>query len=625
MFLRDSMLVDVDQLGEVRNDGKPAVYVPGWTPTVAYFGLAPLVILCFRHDDGNLATWYLDENLNRLCGSVLEMPLDTRRILTEASCTLFDGLWKKILETPVTVALDDREDAFFHLPEGSRAELLGLFLGSFDTGTRYVSVDEMSPGHPGSQVIDFGSRRQPFQGGYLHALLDSGALQQQSLAFIEQGHMTFPSPIDGRPMIVRHALIMHGVIYAYRAVDEGTGTVMFLIAGEIYFRITGIFIPEGRVFVGFNPDAMRAQMPEMFREFFARIMQHGNLLAPYFASETTQPVHAWRGVAGMHIGHVLWNDISGIGSIVSSVPKAKLPRFMVFDAQHEPEMYGPLDAIFPELLDLVDRRTGSLMEAIPSFYANGQTLIRSSSMKVTADVRTRILATIRPLGPSSPASICRKARIDSIPVIMFGVRVENRTIVDLKSFCITMVRHLANSLGRAVLVVDGHNSRIGSQDDFIRSHGEREASRSPIMIERDLVTAMREAAEGTGVEIVDAIGLPITESLACGHEADALIAIWGAGLAKYRWVCNIPGLLLTNRWNLSHLGDRFIYHNPDSMENPTPLVFIPEDAVEDMPDAELVVRLGEGFIPSICNFRIDEAKAMAAIDVMLHDHALVPV
>jgi len=96
MLLHDGMLVDVDQLGEVRNDGKPAIYIPGWTPTVAYLGLAPLVILCFRHDDGTLATWYLDENLNRLGGSVHELPPDARRILTEASCSLFDGLWKKI-------------------------------------------------------------------------------------------------------------------------------------------------------------------------------------------------------------------------------------------------------------------------------------------------------------------------------------------------------------------------------------------------------------------------------------------------------------------------------------------------------------------------------------------------
>ncbi|WP_419731036.1 hypothetical protein [Lichenicola sp.] len=624
MAVHDSMLVAIDQLGVVRDSGEPAVFVTGWTPTVAYLGLAPLIVLCFRHDEGNQASWYLDENLNRLGGSVTELSPDLSRILAEASCSLFDGLWRKIMETPEPPALDDREEAFFQLPEGTRAEILSIFLGSFDTATRYSQVDQMNPAHPGSQIIDYGSHRQPLQRSHLHALLNPGALQMQNLAFIEKGHMSFPSPIDGTPMTVRHALIIHGVIYAYRAVDEATGTVIFLIAGEIYFRIMGVFIPAARTFVGFHPDSMRAQMPEMFREFFARVMQHGNLLARYFARKDTVPVHAWRGVTAMHIGHVLWNDISGIGNIIASVPKQQLPHFMVFESQYEPEMYGPLDRIFPELAGRLERSHASLMEAIPGFYAKGQCLIRSSSMKVTADVRDRILATVKPLDAASPASVCRKARASGVPVVMFGIRVENRTIVGLESFCTTLVRHLARTLGSAIVVVDGHNSRIGSQDDFIWSHGERGASRSPIMIERDMVAAMQAASQGTGIEIVSTIGLPITESLACGRESDALIAIWGAGLAKYRWVCNIPGLLLTNRWNLTHLGDRFIYHHPDAMEAPTPLVFIPEDAVEDLPDAELVVRLGDGFIPSICNFRIDETKAMAAIDAVLKEHVLVP-
>ena len=34
---------------------------------------------------------------------------------------------------------------------------------------------------------------------------------------------------------------------------------------------------------------------------------------------------------------------------------------------------------------------------------------------------------------------------------------------------------------------------------------------------------------------------------------------WGAGLAKYRWVCNKPGLLLTGEWNLRHREDLHIY------------------------------------------------------------------
>ena len=624
--LSDSMLIEASELGEVRDNGRPAIFVPGWTPTVAYTGLSPLIVFCFRHDNGQQASWYLDGTLSRCGGSVAELSPELRRLLAEASCTLFDGLWRKIMLTPMPPPLDAREAGFFALPEGTRAEILSLFLAGFDAATRYAAVDRLDPARPDSQVADLGSRRLVLARAHLHALFNPGGLQAQSVAFLRDGVMSFPSPVDGRPMPVRHALILHGTLYAYRCVEPATGTVMFLIAGEIFFRLSGLFIPEGRLCVSLSIEQLRPQMPQMFAEFMGRVMQHGDLLAAYFAREDTTPLHAWRGLTAMHIGHVLWNDISGIAGLVRAVPRERLPRFALFDAELEPEMYGPLDRIFPELEGLVDRSAASLQATIPEFYRAGACLIRSSSMHVPKDVRERILSTVRPLDRASPAALCQLARAEHVPVILFGIRVENRTVVELEHFCTTLVGHLAATLcregGQAVLVVDGHNSRIGAADSIIWSHGEHGASRRPIDVERELVDAMQDRALGTGIEIVSTIGLPITESLACGAKADALIAFWGAGLAKYRWVCNLPGLIITNHANLGAFNDRDLYHSPHVMEAPSPLRFIPADAVEDLPDAPLLVRLGPDFIASICNFRIDEAKAMAAIDDML-DECLV--
>ena len=610
----DSMLVDAAKLGTVLDNGEPASFVSGWTPSVAYLGFWPLVVLCFRHEDGGVASWFLDENLERRGGSVAELSPEARQELQEATALLFDGLWEKIMESPVPAPLDQREAAFFRIPEGTRREILDLYLDAFDAGTRFAAVDQIDPARPGSQLVDLGTRRLPMRRAHLHTLFDPGGLQRQNDSFIDTGTMSFPSPVDGSPMTVRHALVLHGTLYAYRAVEEKTGTVMFLVAGEIFFRLSGVFVPRGRLCVALHVDPIRAQMPEMYREFLARIMQHGDLLARYFANQRTVPLHAWRGVTAMHIGHVLWNDLSGINTIVRRAKPNNLPRFMLCDAELEPEMYGRLDEIFPELRGLVDRNPKGFQDSIPSFYSNGQCLIRSSSMTVHKDMRTRILHTVRPMDRASPASLCALARADDVPVVMFGIRVENRTMVNLEQFCVALVDQIGRTFRNAVLVVDGHNSRIGQQDSFIWSHGEHGAKRRPIEIERDMVAAMQERAQGTGVEIISTIGFPITESLACGREATQLVAVWGAGLAKYRWVCNIPGLIITNGWNLANLGDLHLYDSPHTMEEPSPVRFIAPDAVEDLPEAELVVPLGPDFIPSICNFRIDIAKAMRTVD-----------
>ncbi len=621
-LMYENPLVEAAELGTVLDAGRPAAFAPGWMATHAYFGFAPLVLLCFRHGDGSEACWFLDERLERRAGSIGELTPELRIGLMEASASLFDGLWATLMLTPVPPKLDARAAGFFHLPPSVRREILDLYLSGFDTATRFAAVDQIDPARPDTQLADLGSRRLPLQRRHLHTLFNPGLLQEQLPPFLTQGAMEIPSPIDGSPMPSRHAMALSGTLHAYRCVEPATGTVMFVVAGEIFFRPSGLFIPEGRLCVALHPGPIQAQMPDMFRAFFIHIAQHGDLLATYFARPDIRPVHVWRGVTAMHIGHVLWNDISGISRVIRDVPGDALPRFRLFDAGMQPEMYGPLDVIFPELEGLIDRDPGPFDSGVAAFYRNGECPVRSSAMTVPRDVRDRISAIVRPLSDGSPASICRQARDENVPVVLFGLRVENRTIVGLGEFCDALVDQLSSSLGEVVLVVDGHNSRIGETESYIWSHGERGATEKPIDLERALVERMIDHSAGTRVQVVSTIGLPITESLACGQQAQALIAIWGAGLAKYRWVSNIPGLIITNHWNLSNLGDLHLYDSHTAMEAPTPVRFIEPHLVEDLPDSPLMVPLGPDFIPSICNFRIDERGAMATVHTVLGDLGL---
>ncbi len=614
---------DVTAATNITDGGRPARFAEGWKPTFLYTGLAPVTVVCFEHESGQPASWYLDEALERRGGSIGELHGDLRLQVLVAAAALFDGLWRKIMLTPVPPPLDAREKGFFRLPEGTRRELLDLYLGSFDSTTPLKTVDQLDPNRAESQIVDLGSKRILMRPQLLHALFNPGLLQDQLPHFLQNGAMAFPSPSDGSPMPSCHAVVMHGVIHGYRCVEPQSQTVMFVMAGEIFFRPIALFVPEGRLCVALVPDSIRSQMPELFREFFARVMQHGDLLAEYFAEPHIKPVHVWRGITAMHIGHVLWNDISGISQMMGKVPQKALPQFRLFDAHLHPEMYGPLDRIFPELDGLIDRQNGPFQEAIPDFYRNRECPVRSSAMTVPKDVRDRISATLEPMSESSPAAICRQARRDGIPVVLFGLRVENRTVVDLEAFCEALVDQLSASLGRCVLVVDGHNSRPGEPDSFIWSHGELSAKTRPIDYERVLVEHMRDHSAGTRVTVIDTIGLPIAESLACGQQAQALVAIWGAGLAKYRWVNNLPGLIITNHANLSDFGDLHLYDSPHAMEHPTPVRFIDRALVEDVRDAPLMVPLGPDFIPSICNFTIDETAAMASVHEMLTDLGLV--
>lgn len=194
---------------------------------------------------------------------------------------------------------------------------------------------------------------------------------------------------------------------------------------------------------------------------------------------------------------------------------------------------------------------------------------------------------------------------------MLGLRVENRTAVDLIRVLVEIVETIAADHPDAVFVVDGHNSRPGSNGAaVIEGHTETAATQSPIEVERSLAWALRAWFADRPLRIVDTLGAPLEDSLAWADRADCFVAIWGAGLAKYRWVCNKPGLIVTGRWNRLERVDLRIYDQPDYMESPTPVVFAPPTLVEDRPESPLLVdyrAMADQDPRSYCNFKLDHA------------------
>ena len=106
------------------------------------------------------------------------------------------------------------------------------------------------------------------------------------------------------------------------------------------------------------------------------------------------------------------------------------------------------------------------------------------------------------------------------------------------------------------------------------------------------------------MRIEDTLGAPLNVSLAWANRADGFVAIWGAGLAKYRWAANKPGLVVTGHWNREHRGDLHIYDDPLYMESPTPVIFAPSEIVKDRSEALTLIDL-KSLGPSYFNFSLD--------------------
>lgn len=85
-------------------------------------------------------------------------------------------------------------------------------------------------------------------------------------------------------------------------------------------------------------------------------------------------------------------------------------------------------------------------------------------------------------------------------------------------------------------------------------------------------------------------------------QANCGMAFWGAGLAKSRWIANIPTFIITNSSNLENEKDLYIYSSEEYMENPSASTFGTAKTIRDRSD--LPVLVGD-LIPKNVNFEVN--------------------
>jgi len=597
----------------VHDGGESAhTFAPGWQPRIIYAGLKPLNLLLFVHEQQGPAIWYLNEAMERQGDRFDELPPDIVDKFTVAAAGLFGTLWSQLVIGQHTPALPEAALSFFVLPLPIRQQLLAAYLSQTDITTLYHSINNPSGLPTNGKLINAGGRRVLLQPSVMHHLFNPIFLQIAYARLLQTGAMTVPSPVDGHEIQATHCFILTPNRFAYRVFDIRNNLTFYMIGDETWFRTACIYVPEAQLALALDPDRARALMPDLGRAIFQHLIEHGDNLHGYLQ----RPAERVRSIfpTAMHLGHIIWQDISGIGHLVDRVPADRLPNFHLYDTELGPEMYGPLDEIFPELQGRVNRDTGSFVEAIPAFYQDGVLAIRASAISISRAVRERVIDAIW-RNPINAQQIAQCASVRR-PIIILGLRTESRTLVDLIGFYERLVDYLVSStaIKDAVLVVDGHNARPDDAGKLLHSTGELAFNRAPIETELEILTAIQYRADGSRISVVSTIGCPLVTSLIWGMACHVFVAPWGAGLAKYRWICNKPGFVMTSKWNLQHRADLHIYSAPEIMEDPAPIEFVDPAHVTDQPDAPLLIPIGGGNEPSNMNFEVDEPAVFQAIN-----------
>ena len=305
-----------------------------------------------------------------------------------------------------------------------------------------------------------------------------------------------------------------------------------------------------------------------------------------------------------HIGHHLWNELSGLHDLLAHPAIAARPPDVLVCNHTLSEMWGELESIFPELDGRVSRGGDGSDLAVHCLQQHILPL-RPSASRVPKGLSARIRATM-----ARGREIPKRAH----PIVLFNPRTENRTATDLVSLFEGLAGLLLDLAGPITIVIDGHNENPSAPTGtWLGVHWNR-AELPPLEAERAFASALRERLVELPIEIVDTLGQPLAASIVWASAASFHISIWGAGLAKSAWIAGLPGLAITSQWNLRNRHDLHIYDNEEFVELPPMLLFPNPDDIEDCPNAKQLVPIKE---PRFWNFTLEPASLREKLQTLL--------
>ena len=364
--------------------------------------------------------------------------------------------------------------------------------------------------------------------------------------------------------------------------------------------------------------------PDLARWFINQAALNGPLLVPYLARGARRIASVMRGQPGTHLGHQLWNELSGMEYLLTCAQGDQIPEWIIPGARNGIELWGPIEALFPELRRRVNRDLQHGSDVMPYVYAQGH-LRGARHPRAGFGGAAPPAAAYHADGPG----LCRyppAGRAVACP----GRAGDHSRAAGREPhagrhhrFFRDVIRLVAQVWPGATVVIDGHNSREAAKPDGeSRPAAKRQqgrGDRKPRRIAGHAFAAGDRARDrvraaprrpGSDVTILDTLGAGMASSLAWALLCDCFLSVWGASLAKFRWVCNKPGLVVSSQANLLHRDDLHIYDSPQYMESPTPLLFADPAAVVDDPDAPRLVPVSLGN-PFFANFRVDHGRVLA--------------
>jgi hypothetical protein len=585
---------------------------PGWYFHSLNIAFAPVLLFELVHDNGNRATWFFDSTPKYVGNKIEDLPPNLRDTFKRKTTLLLHALVSPLLGPALPISTTTAA-GFFSVSEIARHQILEAFGNVLMPTAQYVLLSNF-PDHlvATPQGAD-GPVTLISRNAVAAALRED--FQDRLLAAVTDGYLSWPSIVNGRLIPVSAALCFHHFSYAYRVEEPTSGHVYFVLASEHNARLIGIYLPAEGMIVCVDDWSMQC-VQTSFHDLVASVINYFSRFGETLSAQLRRPgpKHVAASMRETHLGHHLWNELSGLEALAVAKPLSELPQVIPLGGRAT-NCFGPLIDLYPEFADKVQEQLLSERNIIDYANDNDLLLARFTRMYVSANLRNRVINYMARTNDFQMALAARSAFPG--PVMLIGLRVENRTVINLVQFLNDLIDHISRVAPGTTVVLDGQNRR----DDMapLGSFADQLAVRSPLDVEAELCERVMAAAAGKAVQVVTTTGHTVANSLGWIVAAECFIAIWGAGLAKYRWIGNKPGLILSSHFHLTNPAEISIYHLPSMMETPTPVIFATADCVnDDFEAAQLVPVAG----PRHVSFHVDESLFFPQVTAFLNEFLL---
>lgn len=270
-----------------------------------------------------------------------------------------------------------------------------------------------------------------------------------------------------------------------------------------------------------------------------------------------------------HLGHYIWNVVSGWSRLFKLAPAQ---NFDIVASHRNLQIFGGVKELYPEQLlhvgafaEIDDEQQGYRV-----MLDRGALALTLLDRHVTSDLATRIIKWCR--NKSSPEFLDRvaAARERCNPLLLVTIRQENRAWIEQESGLPQIINRLALEFPKLGVVIDGLNAGIHSLD-----------THAYMSLDNELQLARQIADKCPNVGIYNTVGCTPNEGIVWCDTVDAFLAPVGAGMAKYRWITNKPGVAFSNETCLTpgnYDGTLYERHR-DSL---VPMEYVDRDAVRDV-------------------------------------------